>query len=159
MLTRIASGTCLLLVLTGASCSTAPPAEPLAPVPEGSGTLVLEIAGLRDARGQVHASLFVSETGFPRDTTAVFRSVTLDLASKEGVTLRFEDLRFGYYAVAVLHDKNSNGEMDTGLLGVPSEGFGFSNNPRMGFGAPSFESCRFRFDQQEVVLPIEILHF
>ncbi|UCD25827.1 MAG: DUF2141 domain-containing protein, partial [Gemmatimonadota bacterium] len=48
---------------------------------------------------------------------------------------------------------------DTGLLGVPTEGFGFSNNPRIGFGAPSFESCRIRFDQPEVVLTIDMMHF
>jgi uncharacterized protein (DUF2141 family) len=133
--------------------------EPLAPVPAGTGTLILEITGLRDTAGQIHASIFKSEDGFPRDTTAVFASATLDLTAKEGVVLRFTNLEFGYYAIAVLHDKNGNGTMDTGLLGVPSEGFGFSNNPRIGFGAPSFESCRFRFDRKEVVLPIEILHF
>jgi uncharacterized protein (DUF2141 family) len=133
--------------------------EPLEPVPAGSGTVILEIIGVQNANGQVHASLFDDPSGFPRDTMLVLKSATAQLTSRDTVTVRLENVAYGYYAIAVLHDKNSNSELDTGLLGVPSEGFGFSNNPRIGFGAPSFESCRFRLDQPEVVLQIQLQYF
>ena len=149
----------LLLALALASCSTTTRVEPIEPVPAGSGTLILEITGLKNASGQIHASLFDSPEGFPRDTTLVLRSGTVELISRDTVAVRFENVSYGYYAIALLHDENSNGALDTGLLGIPSEGFGFSNNPRIGFGSPSFEVCRFRLDQPEVTLQLQMHYF
>ena len=48
----------------------------------------------------------------------------------------------GAYAVAIYHDANSNMKFDIGPLG-PTEAFGFSNNPRILFSKPSYESARF----------------
>jgi uncharacterized protein (DUF2141 family) len=148
------SATPLFLVLLSASCSTTPrvPSESVEPTTAGLGTLVVEIAGLRTAAGKASVSLFDGVEGFPQDTTAVFKSATVQLTHREDVAVRFENLGYGDYAIAVLHDENGNGVMDTGFLGIPSEGFGFSNNPRPGFGAPSFETCQFRLDRPEVTL-------
>ena len=48
----------------------------------------------------------------------------------------------GYYAVALFHDENSNGHFDTTVLGVPAEGFGFSNNPTLFLGPPGLSKVR-----------------
>lgn len=56
--------------------------------------------------------------------------------------IRFEGLLPGYYAVAVIHDANSNSKLDT-MVGIPREGFGFSRNPAIGFGPPKFTAARF----------------
>ena len=50
--------------------------------------------------------------------------------------------RAGDYAVAVIHDENSNDKLDT-FAGIPREGFGFSRNPPIRFGAPRFAAARF----------------
>ena len=50
----------------------------------------------------------------------------------------------GTYAVAVHHDEDGDGEMDTGLFGIPSEPHGFSNNARGRFGPPSWRAARVR---------------
>ncbi|OYX97457.1 MAG: hypothetical protein B7Y78_01955 [Caulobacter sp. 35-67-4] len=47
------------------------------------------------------------------------------------------------YAVAVYHDANANEDFDRNRLGMPTEGFGFSNDAPTQFGLPSFESARF----------------
>ena len=73
--------------------------------------------------------------------------------------LRFEGLAYGDYAVAALHDENASGAMDTVFLGIPKEGLGFSNNPRIGFGAPSFESGSVRFDESEMALRLQVRYF
>ena len=44
----------------------------------------------------------------------------------------------GHYAMAVMHDKNSNGRAD-----IFTEGFGFSNNPSLSFGPPEHEEALF----------------
>jgi uncharacterized protein (DUF2141 family) len=47
----------------------------------------------------------------------------------------------GRYAIAVLHDENSNHKLDRNIVGWPKEGFGFSNNPKVNLSAPSFDSA------------------
>jgi uncharacterized protein (DUF2141 family) len=158
MVMKFTSSATLPLVFALTSCSTVPheAREPVGPAASGSGTLVIEIEGLRTAAGQVNVSLFGGPDGFPQDTSAVVESETVQLTGTRALVVRFENLRYGDYAIAILHDENGNGVMDTGFLGIPSEGFGFSNNPRTGFGAPSFETCKFRLDRPEVALQLQI---
>ncbi len=59
------------------------------------------------------------------------------------VTVRFDSLAPGPKAVRLFHDENSNGKLDTNFFGIPSEGYGFSNNPRSRFGEPSFKDRLF----------------
>jgi uncharacterized protein (DUF2141 family) len=54
----------------------------------------------------------------------------------------FDGLKDGVYAVAIVHDENGNGKLDTNFLGIPAEGVGVSTNPRV-FGKPSFEQGQF----------------
>jgi uncharacterized protein (DUF2141 family) len=158
---RVTSGCVLLVSLAAISCSTSQRAaiEPAEPVIVGLGTVLVEIGGLRNTNGRVNVSLFAGADGFPQDTAAVFKSATLQVTAGREVAVRFDDLSFGDYAVAVLHDENGNGVMDTGFLGIPSEGFGFSNNPRPGFGPPSFQSCKFGLDRHEVTVRLEVRYF
>lgn len=72
------------------------------------------------------------------DAQAVTRSVP---ASDHRLSL--EGLPYGDYAIAVVHDENGNKKLDT-FAGIPREGFGFSRNPPIGFGAPRFAAARFR---------------
>lgn len=47
------------------------------------------------------------------------------------------------YAVAVYHDTNGNQDFDRNAVGLPTEGYGFSNDAPTRFGVPSFDSARF----------------
>ena len=53
-------------------------------------------------------------------------------ADTSGVRIIFAGLPPGDYAVAAFHDADGNGELGTNILGIPTEGYGFSN------GAPGF---------------------
>ncbi|MBU3937857.1 MAG: DUF2141 domain-containing protein [Proteobacteria bacterium] len=53
----------------------------------------------------------------------------------------FEDIVPGRYAFAVIHDESMNGKLDTNSLGVPTEGYGFSNDAKTWLGAPSFSAA------------------
>ncbi len=100
-------------------------------------SLTVEVNGLRNQQGSLRLSLFSSEQGFPNrsDRAVAFRCVE---AKAESVSVTFDQLPPGRYAVAVIHDANNDGKLNTGFLGIPKEGFGFSRNPRIGIGAPSF---------------------
>ena len=56
--------------------------------------------------------------------------------------LHFNALPQGGYALAVIHDENSNARLDT-FAGIPREGFGFSRDPPLRFGPPRFAAARF----------------
>lgn len=49
----------------------------------------------------------------------------------------------GTYAIAVYHDANDNRRFDRTLLGLPAEGYGFSNDAPALLGLPAFASVRF----------------
>ena len=102
----------------------------------------IELTGLRSGRGLVHACLTRDPAHFPecrQDPHAITQSVPASVRRIE-----FHGIRPGRYAIALFHDENSNHRLDT-FLGIPREGFGFSRNPRIRFGAP-------RFDQVSVEL-------
>lgn len=62
----------------------------------------------------------------------------------------------GHYAVAVYHDENGDHEFQRTLVGLPAEGFGFSNNPATNIGLPSFSSARFVAGPDERAVTIEM---
>lgn len=107
----------------------------------GGATLTVEVEGLRDDRGKVHASLYASEDGFPTRPEKAIRQVDVEI---EGGRARvvFEGIQPGGYAVAAYHDENGDGKLDTGFLGIPSEGLASSNDAKGFMGPPSFEKAR-----------------
>ena len=72
------------------------------------------------------------------------RAISRTISAAHPAT-RFEGLASANYAVAVIHDANSNKKLDT-MMGIPREGFGFSRNPTITFGPPKFTSASFPLD-------------
>ena len=66
----------------------------------------------------------------------------LTVAADKAGALRFSGLPTADYALALVHDENGNNKLDT-VMGIPREGFGFSRNPVIHFGAPKFDAARF----------------
>ena len=66
----------------------------------------------------------------------------LDASPSSDETILSFEVPAGVYAVAVHHDANSNGKLDTNFLGIPKEGYGVSNDVRAVFRAPRFAEAR-----------------
>ena len=62
----------------------------------------------------------------------------------------------GVYAVAVFHDENANKRLDQGFLGIPQEGYGFSNNPGFSFGLPEIEEILFEINGDETEIDVDL---
>ena len=60
----------------------------------------------------------------------------------------------GVYAIALYHDENSNGNFDRNLL--PTEGYGFSNNPSTLAGLPAWKSVRINVSKTNLVTHIRM---
>jgi len=69
--------------------------------------------------------------------------------------LVFTDLAPGQYALRLMHDENDNGKLDTNLVGMPTEGYGFSNNPQV-MRAATFEEARFDVTEAGASISIEL---
>jgi len=70
----------------------------------------------------------------------------------------FQGIAPGTYALVVVHDENMNSKLDTNWLGVPKEGYGFSNEAKAFLGAPSFSAASFPYDGRNLDLTIT-LHY
>lgn len=105
-----------------------------------TGTLDVRVSDLRSTKGVIRLCLTADPKNFPGctdDRNAVTRTFP---AGAPGV--RIAGLGRGDYAVSVIHDENNNAKLDT-FAGIPREGFGFSRNPPIRFGAPRFAAARF----------------
>jgi uncharacterized protein (DUF2141 family) len=69
------------------------------------------------------------------------------------------DLPPGEYAVQAYHDGNDNHQVDRNILGIPTEGVGFSNDPPLRFRAPSFKAAAFNFDGGGKTIVLRLRHF
>lgn len=105
--------------------------------------LTVTISNIADSRGEVLWSVFDNAENYTSGSAAVhsFRSP----ATSETVTLTIHDLPTGRYAIKLFHDANLNGELDSNVLGMPKEGYGFSNNGGR-FGPASWDDAAFTVD-------------
>lgn len=112
----------------------------------------LTISGLKKAEGEIRIAVFDSKEHYTKETV---HAVVIPVDSTT-MNWSVADLPFGEYAIAVYHDKNINGELDTNFLGIPKESYGFSNNARGRFGPASWEDARFVVDEKLTTHHIEI---
>lgn len=108
----------------------------------GQHTVELTIKGIEKVQGSVLVAVYNSEESFMKKLIA---SKKVKVEGKE-VTLVFEAISPGDYAITTFHDENENNKLDTNSLGIPNELYGFSNDARGSFGPPSFEKAKVKVD-------------
>lgn len=103
--------------------------------------LTINISGIKEQKGSIQLGLYDNDENFPKENLE-FITVRFD-ADSAMVTYVIPDLPHGDYAIAFYHDINDNGKINKNWLGIPTEPYGFSNNVRVRFSAPSFEKTKF----------------
>jgi len=117
------------------------------------------VKGLRNDKGRVGCSLFNGVEGFPRDREKEFREMWVPIHNGSAVC-GFIGLPAGIYAVSVLHDENSDGKMDFNWFGMPSKGYGFSNDAKAMLLPPSFHAASFEYDGRGLLsISIDIVYW
>ena len=104
-------------------------------------TVEVSITGLRNSKGQILVCLTTNPKAFP-DCSKDKGSVRMAVKAADAGDFLIRAPADGTYAIAVVHDENANNKMDMALF-LPKEGFGFSRNPAIGIGPPSFKSASF----------------
>jgi uncharacterized protein (DUF2141 family) len=120
-------------------------------------SIKFEISNIKEEVGRINVALFNSEDSYNKEEYLDTRILEFTGNSVVG---EFSDLEPGVYVVSCYHDKNLNQELDKNILGIPTEGFGFSNNPQILFDAPDYNNVKFNLnDNAEVFLQINLKHF
>jgi uncharacterized protein (DUF2141 family) len=98
-------------------------------------TLTVEITGLRNNNGNLLFELFDNSQKSLKVGTAT-------IINKKCVIV-LDNLKHGKYGFNYIHDENKNKKLDTKMLIIPKEGYGYSNNPVAKFGPPAFDKWVF----------------
>jgi uncharacterized protein (DUF2141 family) len=120
-----------------------------------TGTLEIRFTNIRSEKGSMAIGINTSEKGWPRKAEIELNWKKENL--KDGVfVVQARDLPFGTMAISVLDDESGNLDMDM-TLGIPREGFGFSNDaPIRGLSSPKFDACSFQFARSGQQISIEL---
>lgn len=114
----------------------------------------LVIENIPANKGEIRIAVFDSERSY-KEKENPSHAVVLPV---DGDSLKWSatDLPYGEYAIAVYHDKNTNGKLDANLLGIPKEAYGFSNNARGRFGPASWKDAHFDVTENTVSIRIKV---
>jgi uncharacterized protein (DUF2141 family) len=115
----------------------------------------VEIAGLRNNRGQVYCQLFQSAQNFPSNTDGNASSTASTIRNRRA-ECDFENLDPGSYAVLVFHDEDSTHVLELNPDGTPREGVGLSNNPNTSSGPLSYGAAKFPYRSGTLNLTINM---
>ncbi len=140
-----------LRLVGGIARAANPNSEPAANV------VHVDVSGLHNDTGQVVCALFASPNGFPHDFDKALMHTTVAI-SNQHAACEFHEVKPASYAIAVVHDENSNGKLDRNIIGIPKEGVGILGNQKPHFGIPRYEPAEFKFAGGRLELPIKVAY-
>ena len=105
-----------------------------------SASLTVSVTDIEKQSGAIMLAMFDAVEAYDGGGEPV-KAVKIEVTGEE-VSVTFDDLAPGRYAIKLYHDANGNGEMDRNMLGLPSEGYGFSGKGGR-FGPPPFDEAAF----------------
>lgn len=121
-------------------------------------TLEVFVRNIRPGPGIVRMAICDHPDQFP-DNPTLFYNIPPKEIKDSTIKITIPGLKAGDYAITLLDDANGNEEMDTGMFGIPKEGFGFSNDIKPGRKPPPFEKCTFRVRKGANRLTIHMQYF
>lgn len=116
--------------------------------------LKIIIKNVKGEEGMVRLALYNSDDQFMKNE---IKGIEVKSTGGEAVAV-FKNVAPGTYAISVMHDANDNKELDSNFMGIPKEGFGFSNDAMGMFGPPDFKKASFEMlDKKELVINLKYM--
>ena len=111
-------------------------------------TIDVVIKNIRNTKGQLCLAIFADEAGFKSERTCWnMKCIKKDIVKGEfHIQIPF---RSGEWGFSVLDDENNSGKMEYNLIGMPREGFGFSDYFLTGLHRPVFKDFSFKIEKYE----------
>jgi uncharacterized protein (DUF2141 family) len=117
--------------------------------------LEIQVNQAKSDKGMIRVLIFSKENGFPDQPEKAFKSLSVPPKNKAAL-FSVTELPVGKYAVSVIHDEDGDGKLNTNAVGYPTEKFGFSNNPKIYFSAPTFDKAAFEFRSEKRRIEINL---
>jgi len=114
-----------------------------------AGRITVEVSGIDEIKGHMVIALYNRAEDFPevgKEYIVIRKKIT-----GKSVIHTFSNIPGGNYAIAVYHDSDDSGEINTNFLGIPQEGYGFSRDAPVIFSAPDFEDASFKLIDHSTV--------
>lgn len=125
----------------------------LAPCGARAADLTVTLTGIRATSGIVKLALAGNAQSYDGKAPPV--QATGAPPTGDTATFTFRDVAPGRYAVMATHDENGNGRMDANAIGMPLEGYGFSNNPAV-MRKPTWDEASFEVGADGAAIIIEL---
>ena len=116
--------------------------------------ITLKVTNINNTKGDMTIALFNSADGFPEGDN-YFIGKKIPVSSRDFKYV-FSNIPLGKYAIAIYHDLDKNGELNTSWIGIPSEPYGFSYKKKGDSGSPDFDEALFELEGDKVIV-IELI--
>ena len=118
--------------------------------PSTTGSIIVPVTNLQNfGKGQLLGFLYQKVNRVEVNGVRYFRRVAIPVKGKKA-TIKFKDVPYGTYAVAIMHDMDKDFKMDTNFFGIPDEDLGVSNNVKGGpLGGPKWKVAKFKHQKSE----------
>ncbi len=118
-------------------------------------TVEVRISNLINNRGTVNIGIFKDQGSFDKEKPFEQKVFSKQSVKNGNLTVKFH-LPVGTYGLALLDDEDNDGQMRYNFLGIPREGFGFSNYESSGMTKPKFSDFSFRVSKGNNIVNVKI---
>ena len=120
--------------------------------------LTVQIRGIRSNRGVIRVALFRNKQTYdsPAPAQSAYRRAILPIKNNSA-NWQLE-VPYGIYGIKLFHDEDNSGKLKKSFVGRPTEGVGFSNNPKVTTHAPSFDEVKFQLGQPQQAITINMIN-
>jgi uncharacterized protein (DUF2141 family) len=108
---------------------------------KSKGSIEIVVNGIKSTNGQINVALYNTSATFNIIEKAYFKQTYI--IKGKSIIISIPNVPIGEYAISLFHDVNKNLQIDKNMLGIPKEGFAFSNNATANFGPPNWSSAKF----------------
>jgi uncharacterized protein (DUF2141 family) len=101
-------------------------------------TIPIIVKNIRNSKGRISIGVFKDASSFEKEKAHKIILVSKKDMINNTVKTTIE-IESGVYGLSILDDENSDAKMEYNMVGMPKEGFGFSNYYHSGFTKPNYK--------------------
>ena len=125
-------------------------------IPVLAGELTVTVTNIKSSEGKIRVAV-TTEENFLQNTNLTAATEKQASESEGGkLSVTFDEIANGEYAVQVLHDENENGKMDRNMMRMPKEPFGFSNDAPIRMGPPKWDDAKIEVTDKPLAIDITL---
>lgn len=121
-------------------------------------TLEIEVTNIRNTKGHIILSFYKDQISFEEESNPFLKKVYSKSKVINGSLNIKIDLPEGRYGIVILDDENSDGEMKYNMIGMPKEGYGFSNFCHKRMSKPKLSDFDFIHNSKSIKVLIKITY-